>query len=84
MLWKAAVEVIKGIHAKGIAIMDLKPEHLILSSRGLFIIDYGCSYFVAKGRPLAFLLMSPMFASVRDFTHFADPVRQYCAILYNA
>ena len=62
--------------------MDLKPKHLILSYRGLFIVDYGCSYFVANGRPTYLMLSSPVFSSVRDDSHFANPVqynRQYCS-----
>jgi tRNA A-37 threonylcarbamoyl transferase component Bud32 len=74
-LWKAVVEIVQAIHSKGIAIMDLKPEHLILTPRGLFVIDYGCSYFVKMGRPIPLLLMSPMFSSVLDDTHFENPVR---------
>lgn len=77
VLWKAAVEIVRGIHNRGVAIMDIKPDHLILSSRGLYIVDYGCSYFVANGRPIAFLLMSPIFSSVRDSTHFSNPVSNY-------
>jgi serine/threonine protein kinase len=77
LLWRAAVEVVKGIHSRGAAIIDLKPEHLILSPRGLFIVDYGCSYFVAKGRPIAFMLMSPIFSSVRDSNSYCQPGTQY-------
>lgn len=52
--------VVSGIHSRGYAIMDIKPEHLILSPNGLFIVDYGCSYHVDSGRPLAFMLISPV------------------------
>lgn len=81
VLWKAAVEIVRGIHNRGVAIMDIKPDHLILSSRGLYIVDYGCSYFVANGRPIAFLLMSPIFSSVRDSTHFSNPVSNFIFLL---
>jgi len=68
------VAVVRLIHSRGVAIMDLKPEHLILSARGLFIVDYGCSYFVGQGRPINLMLTTPVFSSVRDFTHFVNPV----------
>lgn len=79
VLWEAAKQVIEGIHSKGVVIMDLKPEHIIVSPKGLFIVDYGCSYWLTRGRPIAFMLTSPVFASVRQFTHFGNPVG-YCRV----
>lgn len=56
---------------------DVKEKKL--SSQGLFIVDYGCSYFVEKGRPINLMFTTPVFSSVRDFTHFVNPV---CLTIY--
>jgi len=73
LLWKAAKEIIREVHSRGVVITDLKPAHLILSRHGLFIIDYGCAYFAGKGRKVSLILSSLAFSSVRDATHFGDP-----------
>jgi len=73
LLWEAAVDIITKIHAKGIVLMDLKPRHFILSLHGLFIIDYGLSYFLSVGRDITLLMSSSMFSSVKESNHIANP-----------
>lgn len=74
VVWTAVVAVIKGIHSRGVAIMDMKPNHIIISPSVLYIIDYGCSYVVNEGRTINLVLISPIFASELEFSQFANPV----------
>lgn len=73
LLWEAAVDIIKGVHAKGIVLMDLKPSHFILSLHGLFLIDYGLSYVLSVGRDITLLMSTSSFSSVRESSHIANP-----------
>jgi hypothetical protein len=59
---------------RGIIITDLKPEHLILTSTGLYLVDYGCAYQVQRGRRVRLLYTDPVFSSRMEFTSFGNLV----------
>lgn len=52
----------------------MKPEHLILSDKGLHLVDYGSAYQLKRGRMISLLFCDPIFASRMEFTKFGNPV----------
>jgi len=53
--------VFSDIHRRGVIICDFKPDHIIISVRGIYIIDFGGSYQIGKNRPI--YLFTTNFAS---------------------
>jgi len=53
--------VFSDIHRRGVIICDFKPDHIIISFRGIYIIDFGGSYQIGKDRPI--YLFTTNFAS---------------------
>uniref|UniRef100_A0A6B2LN39 Protein kinase domain-containing protein n=1 Tax=Arcella intermedia TaxID=1963864 RepID=A0A6B2LN39_9EUKA len=62
-LAKQAINILHGIHERGIVHNDIKPEHLVIKDDTMYLIDYGCSGPI--GIPSK--LETPKFASYFGF-----------------
>eukprot|EP01124_Arcella_intermedia_P037137 TRINITY_DN9877_c0_g1_i3.p1 TRINITY_DN9877_c0_g1~~TRINITY_DN9877_c0_g1_i3.p1 ORF type:complete len:730 (+),score=167.43 TRINITY_DN9877_c0_g1_i3:34-2190(+) len=63
LLAKQAVDILHGIHKRGIMHNDIKPDHFVIKNNAMYLIDYGCSGPI--GIPSK--LETPKFASYFGF-----------------
>jgi len=60
-IWVFLKRVFSDIHKRGVLIADFKPDHIIVSKDGIYVVDYGGSYQDGSDIPSNYLIS--MFAS---------------------